>query len=116
MREFTCIVCPNGCRLTVDENNNISGNTCKKGAEFAYQEMTDPKRNISSTCRTVFSSSPVVPVKTNKEISKNLIFDVMKEINKTVIDKKLKIGDVVIQNVLGSGADIVITTNSLEEN
>lgn len=116
MREFTCIVCPNGCHLTIDDNMKVSGNTCKKGEEFAIQEITNPTRNISSTCRTTFSFAPVVPVKTDKEIKKELIFDVMKEINKVVIDKRLKIGDIVIPNVLGTDTNIVITTNSLEEN
>jgi len=115
MREFTCIVCPNGCHLIVDDNNNVTGNTCKKGEEFAIQEIVNPKRNISSTCKTVFPNVPVVPVKTDKEIKKELIFDVIKEINKVTIDKKLKIGDVVIPNILGTDTNIIITTNSLED-
>lgn len=115
MKEFTCIVCPNGCSLLVDEKLNISGNMCPRGKEFAINEITDPKRTVTSTCKTSFLDAPVVAVKTNGEIRKDDITKVIEEINKITINERMKIGDVVIENVLNSGVNIVISSNILME-
>ena len=117
MKEMTCIVCPNGCRLKVEETKDgvqITGNKCKRGYHFAINELEHPMRTICSTVQTTFKNVPVVPVRVSKEIPKEKIFDIMKEINKVVVTKKMKTGDVVIKNVLGLGADVIITSNKLE--
>lgn len=110
MKIITCIVCPNGCELTVD-GNEISGNLCKKGIDFAVQEMNNPKRVVCSTLRTEIEGVPVVPCRTNKEVPKEKMFDVMREINQYVIKERLKSGSVVIKNVAGTDADIITTAN-----
>ena len=116
MKKLTCIVCPNSCELEIDENTlEVTGNKCKRGEQFGKDELTHPLRTICSSVKTVFEDTPVVSVRVSKDIPKDLIFDVMKEINKVVVDKRLGIGDVVIANVLGLGADIVITSNILKE-
>lgn len=115
MREFTCIICPNGCSLCIDENLNVSGNMCLRGKQFAINEVANPKRTITSTVKTTFIDAPVVAVKTNGEVRKEDINKVIKEINKVTINKRMKIGDVVIENVLNSGVDIVISSNILME-
>ena len=51
MKEFICIVCPKGCRLTVDDNGNVSGNTCIRGEKYGKQEAIDPKRTLTSTVK-----------------------------------------------------------------
>ena len=117
MPKLICIVCPNGCELNIDENTHeVSGNRCERGKRFAIDELTNPKRTICSSVRTIFDDVPVVPVRVNKDIPKDRIFDVMKEINKVVVDSRLGIGDVVIANVLNLGADVIITSNILKEN
>ena len=86
MRKLICIICPNGCELSIDDNNNVTGNTCNRGKDFALQEIKEPKRTISSTIKTIFKDYPVVSVKVDNEIPKDKIFDVIKEINKVKID------------------------------
>lgn len=116
MINLTCIVCPNGCELEVDESSReISGNKCLRGKQFAIDELTNPKRTICSSVKTIFEDTPVVSVRVNKDIPKDKIFDVMKEINKVVVNKRLGIGDVVIANVLGLSVDVIITSNILKE-
>lgn len=115
MKELVCIVCPNSCKLKIDDNLNVTGAMCKRGDKFAIDEMTAPKRSISSSVGTVFSDIPVVPVRTDGEIPKELIFDLMDVLYKTVIDKKLKRGSVVIENVLGTGVNIITTTDMIFE-
>lgn len=115
MKEITCIICPNGCLLSIDENFNVVGNLCPRGKEFAINEIKNPKRTVTSSCKTVFKDVPVVAVKTDGEVNKEDVFKVKEEINKVVIDSKMKIGDVVIENVLNSGVNIIISSNVLME-
>lgn len=110
VKEMTCIVCPNGCRLTVTadgENITVTGNICKKGEQFAREEMTHPMRTISSTVATVFPHFPRLPVKTKDVIPKEDIFKAMARINAVTVTEKLHVGDVVIPDVCGT--DIVAT-------
>lgn len=116
MVKLTCIVCPNGCELEVNEKTlEVNGNKCSRGKEFAINELSNPMRTICSSVKTVFKEAPVVSVRVSKDIPKDKIFDVMKEINKVVVDKRLGIGDVVIANVLNLNVDVVVTSNILKE-
>lgn len=108
--ELVCIVCPRGCRINV-ENGVVSGNGCKRGETFALSEMTCPMRTVCSTVATTFEDYPVLPVRTNGEIPKDKIQDLMKEINAVVVDKKIKRGDVVIQKVVGTDVDVVASAS-----
>ena len=116
MKTMICITCPNGCRLTAEEKDGeivVTGNTCKRGVDFAVAELTHPMRTISSTVRTTFPDVPVLPVRVSCEIPKERIFDVMKEINKIVVTRPIGAGDVVIPRVLGLDADVIATSNTL---
>lgn len=113
MTELVCIVCPNSCKLIIDDNGKISGNKCKRGEKFAHDELNCPMRSVTTTIATVFSDVPVVSVRTNGEIPKGKIFELMKLLNKVVLDKRVKRGEVVLQNVLDTGID-VITTGDME--
>lgn len=118
MREMTCIVCPNGCSLQAEEKDGkweITGNQCKRGEKFAIEEMTHPMRTICSTVRTVYPEIPVIPVRVSAEIPKEKIFDVMREINKVTVKQIYKTGDAVIEDVLGLGVDVVVTSDILCE-
>lgn len=116
MKEITCIVCPNGCLLKYDEKNKtVSGNTCKRGEAFFLQELKEPKRTIATTVKTIFKECPVLPCRVTSDIPKDKIFDCMKEINKVVIKKKLKRGDVIIKNILNLGVDVIATSSKLME-
>jgi len=106
--ELVCIVCPRGCRITVD-GDNITGNTCKKGLEFAKSEMTCPMRTICSTVATTFSEMPVLPVRTNGEIPKAKIKELMTLINSIVVDKKVKKGDIIAENIVGTNVNLIAT-------
>ncbi|MDO5448380.1 MAG: DUF1667 domain-containing protein [Clostridia bacterium] len=118
MSTLVCITCPRGCTLNVEQVNDewqVTGNSCKKGYEFAINEMTAPKRTICSTVKTTFKNAPVLPCRVSADIPKDRIFDVMKEINKVVVNKPLNRGDVIIENVLGLGVDVISTSNLLTQ-
>ena len=114
IRELTCIVCPRGCQIKaeLDEKGavlNLEGFTCPRGKQYAIDECTHPMRTITSTVRA--ANGEPVPVKTNRTVPKEKMFDCMKEINKATVTLPARIGDVVIANILGTGADVVVTAN-----
>ncbi len=116
-RELTCIVCPRGCQMEVTlgdsgEVINVKGNACPRGASYASDECTNPKRTVTSTVFTECGS--VISVKTSSAVPKEHIFDVMKEINRTLAPSDVKIGDIIITDVLGLGVDILATSNGEE--
>lgn len=113
-RNLTCIVCPRGCTLTVhfDEAGKITsveGNACKRGVVYAEKECTHPERTVTSTVRT--EGGAVVAVKTATTVPKEKVFDVMKEINAARAPKSVSIGDVIIENVAGTGVAVVATAD-----
>ena len=113
-RELTCIVCPRGCSLVCELDDNggvisVSGNICPRGKTYAVNECTNPQRVITSTVRC--KDGAVVSCKTSTTVPKGMMFDVMKVINTTLAPSDVKIGDVVIKNVLDTGADVVVTSN-----
>ena len=114
MKEFICIVCPRGCHLKVDDDMNVTGNTCPRGKVYAINEITNPTRMITSTVAIESKELNRVPVMTSNPIPKGKIFDVMSEINKVRIKAPVKIGDVIIKNVLGLDSDIIATRNILK--
>ena len=111
MKEFTCIICHRGCRLKVDDDINVTGNTCPRGKEYAISELTNPVRSITSSVRVRNRDDLLVSVKTSGQIPKGKIFEVMEEINKIAVDAPTRIGDVAKKNILGLGVDILITKN-----
>ena len=111
MKELTCIVCPRGCRLKVDDNMEVSGNACPRGKIYAINELTHPTRTITSSIRVTNRPYTLVSVKTSNPIPKDKMFEVMDEINKLSVPAPTRIGDVVASNILGLGVDILITKN-----
>ena len=109
MKELTCIVCPRGCRLKVDDNMEVTGNACPRGKMYAINELTNPTRTITSSIRVSNRPYTLVSVKTDKPVPKDKMFDVMKEIDKLSIEAPTRIGQIVLPNILGTDANIVIT-------
>ena len=113
-RLLTCIVCPKGCPMTVTLSDDgkvldVKGNTCPRGKVYADSECTHPVRTVTST---VFcEGGGIISVKTSSPIPKELVFRVMEEINLVRAPKSTVIGDVIIKNVLDTGADVVASSN-----
>ncbi|MBQ3015337.1 MAG: DUF1667 domain-containing protein [Clostridia bacterium] len=113
-RELTCIVCPRGCTLVCELDDggkliSVSGNLCPRGKKYADDECTNPMRVVTSTVRC--EDGAVVSCKTSTSIPKSLVLEAMKVINNTKAPATVKIGDVIIKNVLGTGADVIATSN-----
>lgn len=81
-RELTCIGCPIGCQLLVKINKDkvveVTGNTCKNGKEYGEKECTNPTRIVTSSVYVEGGEIDVLPVKTERDIPKDRVFDCIK--------------------------------------
>ena len=113
MKELVCIVCPKGCRLHVDEENDFSvtGNTCPRGAEYGHNEIKNPTRVLTSTVRLDGGLYRRCPVKTDKAVPKRLLLDIMKALNTVSLNAPVKSGQIVLENVCGTDANVIVTKN-----
>jgi CxxC motif-containing protein len=109
---ITCIVCPNGCRLTVDNSGGeikVEGAQCKKGIDFAKNELTNPMRSLTTTVKTAFEDFPQLPVKTSGDLPKGKMLDAMKKIKTVFVTRRLQTGEIVLPDVFG--VDVVATAS-----
>lgn len=113
MRELICIVCPKGCRLQVDEEHgcSVTGSGCPRGAEYGKMELTNPTRVVTSTVRCAGGALPRCPVKTDRAVPKEKIFAVMEALDGVELTAPVRAGQVVIENICGTGANLVATRN-----
>ena len=111
--ERICINCPLGCALTVERDGDafkVSGNTCPRGEKYAVNELTHPVRTLTTTVAVANREGAYLPVKTAKPISKGKLFEAMALVNSTKAQAPIKIGDVIIENMLGE-ADLVAASD-----
>ncbi|MDR2481559.1 MAG: FAD-dependent oxidoreductase [Spirochaetaceae bacterium] len=106
--ELICIVCPKGCHLQIDEKNDfkVTGNSCDRGAAYGKQEIQSPARVITSTVRISGAELPRMPVKTDKPLPKNKVFDAMKTLNK-IEAPHCKTGDIIVKDICGTGVNFI---------
>lgn len=114
-RDLTCIGCPLGCQITVTMENgevtDVKGNTCPRGDKYAREEVTNPTRVVTSIVKVEGGNLAAVSVKTKDVIPKGKIFDILDEIKPVVVKAPVKIGDVIVPNVAGTGVDVIATKN-----
>ena len=120
MRELICICCPLGCHIKVDDSDmsdlKVSGNSCPRGAKYARDEVTCPKRVVTSICPVEGGEIQMVSCKTKDSVEKRLIFDVLREIRGKRLLAPVHEGDVIVPNVMGTGVDVVATKTVLRRN
>ena len=112
---ITCVICPKGCSISVEwieENGekkivSVRGNSCKRGEVYASQEVVDPKRVLTSTVKLVNNELNVLPIRSSSPIRKEKIFEAMDEIKKTVVDRDIKMGDVIIENIASTNVSMI---------
>lgn len=115
-KELICISCPMGCHLIVDiENKKVEGNTCKRGEVYGINEVTNPMRVITTTVRVINGEIPVIPVKTKEPVPKDMNFEIMDILKNVQVEAPVKLGDIIVKNILNTGVDIVATRNLRRE-
>jgi CxxC motif-containing protein len=112
-KNLTCICCPMGCQITVTLDNgevtDVTGNTCKRGDVYARKEVTNPTRVVTSSVRVSGVRIAMVSCKTAGDIPKGKIFDCCKAIQSIEVQAPVKIGDIILKDVCGTGVDVIAT-------
>ena len=105
MTSIICITCPKGCRLSVDEENGykVTGNGCPRGEIYGKNELQHPVRVITSTVRIEGAAVPRLPVKTDKPLPKEKMFECI------TAKSPVRVGAVLAENILGTDVNIVAT-------
>ena len=114
-KEIVCISCPMGCRITVQAKEgdimSITGNDCPKGIEYAKKEFINPVRILPTTVKVIGGELPLVSVKTEKAIPKRLLLKAMTEIAEIEVKAPVKIGQVIKDDLMGTGVSLIATRN-----
>ncbi|TVQ22025.1 MAG: DUF1667 domain-containing protein [Spirochaetaceae bacterium] len=112
-RERTCIVCPIGCRLTIDVNDDrtlsVSGNRCKRGKEYAEEEFRDPRRTVTATCAIRGAAVARLPVRSSAGVPVDAIAGFLARVYELRLDAPVSRATVLLSDVDGSGVDLVAT-------
>ena len=112
-KHFVCVVCPVGCEIDVVHDGakimSMEGNKCEKSEEFVTQELIEPMRILTTTVRIQDSRWPVVPVRTDKAVPKRLFPRIMKQLRRVKLQAPVNMLDVVVRDVLHTGANMIAT-------
>lgn len=112
-KELVCICCPLGCNLEVTLDKGlvlkVTGNSCKRGEEYGKKECTNPTRIVTTVLPVIKGDIAMVPVKTSKDIPKQLTKECIKALKNIQVKAPVKIGDIIVEDILNTGANIVAT-------
>lgn len=110
--KLTCIVCPVGCNITVriiGDRLEASEYRCGRGLDYARQEVLDPRRIAITVVKVRYGDTPVVPVKTDRLIPKKLVREVARLTACMEIEAPVELGQILVEDILGTGANLVAT-------
>lgn len=111
--EITCIRCPIGCEIELEVEDgeilSMEGAGCMQGEDYAREEYRNPTRVLPTTVRVKGGVLPYVPVKTAEPIPKGELEAAVEELATVELEAPIKLGDVVFENVCGTGVDVVAT-------
>ena len=114
-RELICIGCPMGCPIVVEMEDgkvlSVAGNTCPRGESYARKEVTNPTRIVTTTVRVDGGKVSMINVKTEQDIPKDKIFECIAALRGVTIKAPIHIGDIILENVAGTGVNIVAAGN-----
>ncbi len=116
IKELICINCPMGCHLKINtETKEVTGNTCKRGRTYGINEVENPVRVVTTTVKVKNGELSVIPVKTKEAIPKGLNFKAMEILNSIEVEAPVNIGDVIVEDILGTGVSVV-ASRSVKKN
>ena len=115
--QFNCTTCPSECLLTVEVErdvngsvaaiHSVTGNRCPRGDKFAHQELTCPMRVLTTTVAVSGGDEALLPVRTAEAIPLALHAQTMDLIHGLVVNAPISMGDVVLENLLGTNINLI---------
>jgi len=111
VKELVCIVCPKGCRLHVDIDNDykVTGNSCPRGAQYGRNEVMSPTRVLTSTVKISGAMYSRCPVKTEAPVPKGKLLEIMGLLNGVSLTAPVRAGQVVLADAAGTGVSVIAT-------
>jgi CxxC motif-containing protein len=119
-KKIKCIVCPIGCCIIVDFNEktkeiiSFSGNECKRGIKFIKEELTSPSRLLTTTIKINSTINSRLPVRSDVPVPKEKMLEIMQEVKKIKVNIPVKAGQVIAEDFLGSGINILSSSTFIE--
>lgn len=108
---ITCILCPRGCAMQCSEDGQVKGNGCPRGAAYARQERSAPKRTLTASMRD--TAGRAVPVKSSAPLPKEELLRAVQELHSVTLPaEKLPLHTAVISDFLHLGVDILTTAEN----
>ncbi len=110
MTKMTCIMCPMGCLLTVEEKDGViavQGQTCPRGKKYGEQEYKAPVRILTTLIRK--EDGGMASAKTSAPIPKDKVRQAAEYVGKLTASADCKIGDVVEEDFFEKGVNLIIT-------
>jgi CxxC motif-containing protein len=105
-----CVTCPKGCTLEVTKDGETVVsvlNGCKRGHEYAKQELTDPRRMVASSVRISGGIHPLLPVYTSAPFPKPRIPELLKALREVEVSAPVKLEQPILENALGTGINVL---------
>lgn len=113
VQKLICIGCPMGCHLEVEHLEGggwtSRGYQCRTGKDYAIQEVTDPRRMVTTTVEIKGARWKRLPVRTASAIPRDQVMDVCRALHQVTVEAPIRVGDVVLSGVLDTGIDIIAT-------
>jgi len=115
-KTITCIICPKGCDLTLRQDRkgqwSVSGNECDRGPDYALEEMSSPRRVLTTTVALAGGSLTLLPVRSSGALPKGMLFECLEVLSGIEMHSPVSMGDMVAADILGSGIDIIATRSA----
>ena len=119
-REYTCIICPNGCQISVEYEGtnikNIKGDECPKGKDYVKNEITNPLRVFTGSVLVESGDFSLVSVKTHVPIPKKYLKKVGKITRRIKVEAPIEISQVIAFNLLNEEIDLIATRKIKKKN
>jgi CxxC motif-containing protein len=117
--KFVCVGCPIGCPLELEHEGDqiieVAGNDCKRGAKYAKQEFTDPRRSLSTTVAISGALWERLPVRTTRQVPKHRVMEAARVIHAIRCRAPVEVGKVLLEDLLGEVGLDVVATRSMEK-
>ena len=114
-KDITCIVCPVGCPIKVTGNKkqiiSIIGYTCDRGKSYANSEFLDPRRILTTVAKVSGADEPLISVRSDRALPYEMIIPCVREISKLTVSKPIVVGQVLIQNIMGTDVNIIASVS-----
>ena len=108
--KILCIVCPLGCEMQITQSDgelHFAEGICRRGQEYARQEIYNPCRLLTTTVKISSSEFGMLPVRTSGPIPKGKLGRAMQQIAEICVAAPVELGDVVCEDVADTGVSLV---------